>query len=258
MKGSVRIIGSKLSSMSWKSKSNCLAYTASITGKAEQCRVVLAPSLSEAESSGHRSMSLGHLVLLLQHMLSYLNSSRRQWRDLQDKMSSLNHLNTNELSSVLNDQQGPMLVSSLDQKSLVAEQIQNRTKKASTNERNERNEAITRRAKRALKIASKASKLEGEELLVSPTIVGNNWIIFIHSSSSSPTICLLLLLLLKIDFRSYKRVNGRSERFKVSKSIYSPSATTLDFIAKPLTPTCQAQIDRKENENDGLPSSALG
>ena len=63
---------------------------------------------------------------------------------------------------------------------------------------------------------------------------------------------------LKNDFRSYKRVNGRSERFKVSKSIYSPSATTLDFIAKPLTPTCQAQIDRKENENDGLPSSALG
>ena len=57
---------------------------------------------------------------------------------------------------------------------------------------------------------------------------------------------------LKIDFRSHKRVNGRSERFKVSKSIYSPSATTLDFIAKPLTPTCQAQIDRKENENDGL------
>ena len=69
-------------------------------------------------------MSLGHLVLLLQHMLSYLNSSRRQLRDLQDKMSSLNHLSTNELSSVLNDQQGPMLVSSLDQKSLVAEQIQ--------------------------------------------------------------------------------------------------------------------------------------
>ena len=30
------------------------------------------------------------------------------------------------------------------------------------NERNEQNEAITRRAKRALKIASKASKLEGE------------------------------------------------------------------------------------------------
>jgi len=105
-------------------QSNCLAYTASITGKAKQCRVVLAPSLSEAESSGHRSMSLGHLVLLLQHMLSYLNSSRRQLRDLQDKMSSLNHLSTNELSSVLNDQQGPMLVSSLDQKSLVAEQIQ--------------------------------------------------------------------------------------------------------------------------------------
>ena len=62
---------------------------------------------------------------------------------------------------------------------------------------------------------------------------------------------------LKNDFRSYKRGNGRSERFKVSKSIYSPSATTLDFIAKPLTPTCQAQIDPKENENDGLPSSAL-
>ena len=67
-----------------------------------------------------------------------------------------------------------------------------------------------------------------------------------------------LWIKLKIDFRSYKRVNGRSERFKVSKSIYSPSATTFDFIAKPLTPTCQAQIDRKENENDGLPSSALG
>ena len=66
------------------------------------------------------------------------------------------------------------------------------------------------------------------------------------------------LLQLKIVFRSHKRVNGRSERFKVSKSIYSPSATTLDFIAKPLTPTCQAQIDPKENENDGLPSSALG
>ena len=88
----------------------------------------------------------------------------------------------------------------------------------------------------------------------------NNWIIFIHSSSSSSSsiVGLLLLLLLKIDFRSHKRVNGRSERFKVSKSIYSPSATTFDFIAKPLTPTCQAQIDRKENENDGLPSSALG
>jgi len=90
---------------------------------AKQCRVVLAPSLSEAESSGHRSMSLGHLVLLLQHMLSYLNSSRRQLRDLQDKMSSLNHLSTNELSA-LNDQGPSMLVSSLDQKSLVAEQIQ--------------------------------------------------------------------------------------------------------------------------------------
>lgn len=68
-------------------------------------------------------MSLGHLVLLLQHMLSYLNSSRRQLRDLQDKMSSLNHLSTNELSA-LNDQGPSMLVSSLDQKSLVAEQIQ--------------------------------------------------------------------------------------------------------------------------------------
>ena len=108
--------------------------------------------------------------------------------------------------------------------------------------------------------------MEGEELLVSPTIVGNQQldhlhsfiIIFIIFNCWSPTICLLLLLLLKIDFRSYRRVNGRSERFKVSKSIYSPSATTLDFKEKPLTPTCQAQIDPKENENDGLPSSALG
>ena len=63
---------------------------------------------------------------------------------------------------------------------------------------------------------------------------------------------------LKNDFRFYKRVNGRSERFKVSKSIYSPSPTTLDFKAKPLTPTCQAQIQKNENENDGLPSPALG
>ena len=90
--------------------------------------------------------------------------------------------------------------------------------------------------------------------------VTNNWIILIHSSSMMKIRLGRILLSksnLKIDFRSHKRVNGRSERFKVSKSIYSPSATTLDFIAKPLTPTCQAQIDPKENENDGLPSSAL-
>ena len=99
-------------------QSNCLAYTASITGKAKQCKVVLAPSLSEAESSGHRSMSLGHLVLLLQHNLAYLNTSRRQLRDLQDKLSSLNHMSTHELSEFSN------LVSSLDQRSLVAEQLQ--------------------------------------------------------------------------------------------------------------------------------------
>ena len=63
-------------------------------------------------------MSLGHLVLLLQHNLAYLNTSRRQLRDLQDKLSSLNHMSTHELSEFSN------LVSSLDQRSLVAEQLQ--------------------------------------------------------------------------------------------------------------------------------------
>ena len=97
-----------------------------VLGKAKQCRVVLAPSLSEAvpdyqASSGHRSMSLGHLVLLVQHVMTYLNSTRTSLRDLQDKLSSLNHLSSNELSQFVSSER---VVSSVDQRSLVAEQIQ--------------------------------------------------------------------------------------------------------------------------------------
>ena len=53
---------------------NCMTYAASIMGKGKQCKVLFIPNLSEAmpdySNGGHhggRSMSLGQLVLMLQH-----------------------------------------------------------------------------------------------------------------------------------------------------------------------------------------------
>jgi len=107
---------------------NGIAYAASIMGKAKQLRVILVPNLSEAilDSSdsgfqGGRSMSLGHLVLLIQHVLMHWMTTRTALRDLKDKLTSVNQLSSNELAPFLSSDS--RLVRTADQRSLVAEEI---------------------------------------------------------------------------------------------------------------------------------------
>ena len=112
--------------------SNCLAYASSIMGKSKQIRVILVPSLTEAVPDyssndpglvhGGRSMSLGHLVLLVQHIISHLSLTRTNLRDLREKLSGVNQLSSTEVASFLSDSRMNKSVVT-DQRSLVADQI---------------------------------------------------------------------------------------------------------------------------------------
>jgi len=111
--------------------SNCLAYSAAIMGKAKQCRVIMVPNLSEAIPDyssndpgvhGGRSMSLGHLVILIQHVMAHLMTTRTSLRDLKDKLSSVNQLSSNEVAAFLSDSRLSRGAPS-DQRSLVADEI---------------------------------------------------------------------------------------------------------------------------------------
>ena len=66
-------------------------------------------------------MSLGQLVLVLQHSASYLLTIRSQLRDLKEKLNSVNQLSSVELSSFLNDKSSRLGV--IDQQSAAADKI---------------------------------------------------------------------------------------------------------------------------------------
>ena len=66
-------------------------------------------------------MSLGHLVLLIQHVLTHWMTTRTALRDLKDKLTSVNQLSSNELAAFLSSDS--RLVRTADQRSLVAEEI---------------------------------------------------------------------------------------------------------------------------------------
>ena len=94
----------------------------------KQCKVLFIPNLSEAMPDhsngvhhGGRSMSLGQLVLVLQHSASYLLTIRSQLRDLKEKLNSVNQLSSVELSSFLNDKSSRLGV--IDQQSAAADKI---------------------------------------------------------------------------------------------------------------------------------------
>jgi nuclear pore complex protein Nup205 len=108
---------------------NCMMYAATMVGKGKQTRVILAPNLSEAfEAVDHgthgRSMSLGNAVLMIQNLVAHLLATRAALRDLKDKLATVHHLSSAELSAFLPEDQGPnSRLAPVDQRSVAAERI---------------------------------------------------------------------------------------------------------------------------------------
>ena len=107
---------------------NCMTYAASIMGKGKNCKVLFIPSLGEAMPDyanavhhGGRSMSLGQLVLMLQHTTAYLLTIRSTLRDLKEKLNSIHQLSSVELSNFLTEKNSRLSV--MDQHTAVAEKI---------------------------------------------------------------------------------------------------------------------------------------
>ena len=113
-------------------QANCLVYAVSTMGKGKNCRIILMPNLSEAipdynqdqAHHGGRSMSLGHLVLLIQHVMNRLSLTRANLRDLKDKLKSVHHLSSKEMASFLHESKLNKTSTPMDQRNLVQESIE--------------------------------------------------------------------------------------------------------------------------------------